>query len=262
MFKFRTPIIKPQISFIAILLACVTFLALNLFSLPASSQNKSSEPVKGQEHYKIPKVSINSLDTDDVVERRIRVSRNSRYDSPSGKPLDQFPDNATSRGLVSEWDVYLPALPVAESDAIVLADVIDAKAFLSDHKTGAYSEFNVRVIDLFKDNQTLNGNQITIERQGAIVELPSGRTIEVEVIGQRMPQIGRRYVFFLKYNAETEDYFILTAYEIQEQKVLPLDTIQKFAVYENADVGTFLGELQAAIKNPPPAPINKKRAVQ
>ena len=51
-----------------------------------------------------------------------------------------MPLQATSSGLVSEWDVYLPALPTAQSDAIILGEILDAGAFVSNDKTGAYSD--------------------------------------------------------------------------------------------------------------------------
>jgi hypothetical protein len=258
MLKFKVYIKKPQATFIGVLLLCGAFLCVNFLSLLASSQTQSNKSVKSQEPYKAPKVRFDDLSATDIEDRSVRAFRNRRYDKSSSQSLDQFPANATSRGLVSEWDVYLPALPVAESDVVVLGDVVDAKAFLSNDRTGAYSEFNIKVINVYKNDRTLNGELITAERQGAIVELPSGRTIEVEVIGQRMPQVGHRYVLFLKYNTETSDYFIVTGYEILGQNISPLDTIRKFAVYENADADKFLNELQAAIKNPPPPPIKRR----
>jgi hypothetical protein len=154
--------------------------------------------------------------------------------------------------------VYLPALPTAQSDAIILGEILDAGAFLSNDKTGAYSEFTVNVTEVFKNNGSLNDGRLTVERQGAKVELPSGRIIDVEVIGQRMPQVGHRYILFLNYNKETRDYFILTGYQIAGEKVFPLDTIQKFAVYENVDAKSFLSDLDAATKHPPAPPIKKE----
>lgn len=203
-------------------------------------------------------VRFGQANTKDIVDRSLRSSRNSRYDKSASKPIDQLPPEATSSGLVSEWDAHLPALPTAQSDAIVLGEVLDARAFLSNDKTGAYSEFTVNVSEVFKKRGSLKGGRLTIERQGAKVELPSGRIFDVEVIGQRMPQVGHRYILFLTSNNETRDYSILTGYEIAGEKVSPLDTIQKFAVYDKVDAKSFLSDLESAIRHPPAPPIKKE----
>jgi hypothetical protein len=142
---------------------------------------------------------------------------------------------------------------------IILGEVLNAAAFLSNDKTGAYSEFTFNVIEIFKNNGSLNEGRLTIQRRGARVELPSGRIFTVEVIGQGMPQVGHRYILFLNYNKETKDYFVLTGYEVAGEKVSPLDTIQNFAIYENVDAKRFLSDLESALRNPSPKPIKKEK---
>lgn len=258
MYRLRVSMKRPQAIFFAVLLLCVTFLAINFLPLLASTQTPSGQSLNHQESHEVPLVRFNQTNTPDAVDRALRLSRNGRYDKSASKPLDQLPPEATSSGLVSEWDVYLPALPAAQSDAIILGEIVDAGAFLSNDKTSAYSEFTVNVVEIFKNNGSLNEGRLTVERQGARVELPSGRIFDVEVIGQRMPQTSHRYILFLNYNKDTRDYFILTGYEIAGEKVFPLDTIQKFAVYENVDAKRFLSDLESAIKNPPAPPIKKE----
>jgi hypothetical protein len=249
---------RPQTIFFAVLLLCAIFLAINFLPLRASTQTPSGQPLNRQGALEAPLVRFSQANTHDAVDRVLRLSRNGRYDKSASKPFDQLPPEATSSGLVSEWDVYLPALPTAQSDVIILGEILDAGAFLSNDKTGAYSEFTVNVIEVFKNNGSLNDGRLTVERQGAKVELPSGRIFDVEVIGQRMPQVGHRYVLFLNYNKETRDYFILTGYEIADDKVSPLDTTQKFAVYENVDAKSFLSDLESAIRHPLAPPIKKE----
>lgn len=61
-----------------------------------------------------------------------------------------------------------------------------------------------------------------------------------------MPQIGQQYVFFLK--AIDEDFDLLTAYEIRDGKVAPLDGgTPNFKVYENVSETDFLNTLHQRI---------------
>lgn len=239
---------RVQTILFAVSLLCGTFVAIDFLPLVAATQTTTGQSLSRQGALEAPLVRFSHANTKDTVDRSLRSLRNSRYDKSASKPIDQLPPEATSSGLVSEWDAHLPALPTAQSDAIVLGQVLDAGAFLSNDKTGAYSEFTVKAGEIFKNNGSLKGGRLTIERQGAKVELPSGRIFDVEVIGQRMPQVGRRYVLFLTYNKQTKDYFILTGYEISEGKVSPLDTIQKFAAYEGVDAKSFFTDLRSAMR--------------
>lgn len=256
--RLSVSIRRPRSIFFAVLLLCGAFLAINFLPLLASTQTPSGQTSNRQRSLEAPLVRFSQANTHDTADRVLRSSRNGRYDKSASKPFDQLSPEATSSGLVSEWDAYLPALPTAQSDVIILGEALDAGAFLSNDKTGAYSEFTINVIEIFKNNGSLNEGRLTIQRQGARVELPSGRIFDVEVIGQGMPQVGHRYVLFLSYNKETKDYFVLTGYEIDGEKVFPLDTIQKFAVYENVDAKRFLSDLDSAIKNLPPPPVRKE----
>jgi hypothetical protein len=66
-----------------------------------------------------------------------------------------------------------------------------------------------------------------------------------------MPQPGKKYVFFLRRNADTDNYLILTAYEIRSGRVYPLDGTQSSsfasATYDNAEESVFLSKLYEAI---------------
>jgi hypothetical protein len=259
MYRLAVIMKRPQSIFFAVLLLCGIFLAINFLPLLASSQTPSGKTLNRQGSLEAPLVRFSQANTHDAVDRVLRLSRNSRYDKSASKPFDQLPPEATSSGLVSEWDAYLPALPTAQSDAIILGEILDAGAFLSNDKTGAYSEFTVNVVEVLKNNGSLNDGRLTVERQGAKVELPSGRVFDVEVIGQRMPQVDHRYILFLNYNKETKDYFVLTGYEVAGEKVSPLDTIQNFAIYENVDAKRFLSDLESALRNPSPKPIKKEK---
>jgi hypothetical protein len=124
----------------------------------------------------------------------------------------------------SHWDEALPALPAGRSALVVLGEVVDAKAYLSNDQTGVYSEFTVRVERVLKNDKgssVFPGELITTERWGGRVIFPSGRAITYGNRGQGMPQLGQEYLFFLERNPE--QYNLLTAYQLRLGKVQPLD---------------------------------------
>ena len=66
-----------------------------------------------------------------------------------------------------------------------------------------------------------------------------------------MPQIGHRYVLFLKFDKQVEDYVLVTAYELYQGRVFPLDEVGNFVAYKGSDEGTFLSAVREAVIRPP-----------
>ena len=196
-----------------------------------------------------------SLPTDSA-ERAIRLARSSRYDKRDSVPFDKAPPDAIARNSINEWYLYLPALPTAESDAVVVGEVVGSRGYLSNDKTGAYSEFTILLHSVFKDarNSLLSGGSLTLEREGANVELLDGRVIRYEIAYQGLPLKGLRYLFFLKYNKEGEDYSILTGYELRKGRVSPLDDAEHFAAYKNWDEEMFFNAVRQAAEQRERAP--------
>jgi hypothetical protein len=105
-----------------------------------------------------------------------------------------------------------PAFPASQSDVIVVGQVTSAQAFLSEDKTNVYSEFTVLVDEILKNNSSgglTPGNPITTVRTGGAVRFPSGKLIQRGFGGRPFPLTNRRYVFFLKYETEEQDYPII-----------------------------------------------------
>ena len=85
--------------------------------------------------------------------------------------IEELP--AGAEPLPFSWHFWgrVPALPVEESNAIVLGKVTDRRAVLMDDKHGIYSEFSIKISEIFKDD--LNGffidQVITTTRRGGAV---------------------------------------------------------------------------------------------
>lgn len=141
-----------------------------------------------------------------------------------------------------------PALPVANSDIILIGVVGETKAHLSENKKNVFSEFMVAVETVFKSsNQEVKQSSIvTANRMGGFVKYPNGQTVLYRRSGIYMPKIGGRYLFFLN-SITKHDYGILTAYELTDVGVIPLDMASQFFAFEGKSETEILRELRGLL---------------
>ena len=214
-----------------------------------------------------PIVDLNAPEPADPDKRARRHARNKRYDNTN---LDAenvkafaFQENtgAISLGLPSAHSPVEPAFPITQSDVIVIGEVTNAEAQISNDKTNVFSEFTVLIKEVYKNNAFASLTPecvITVERYGGRVRLPSGKIIVRGFLHQSMPQTGRKYIFFLKNNEEVQTYSVITGYELRHGRVIPLDgnrliegegfpQLSEYDRYEGANEATFLKEIKDAI---------------
>lgn len=220
----------------------------NLGSLAFAVQEKTS---KSEDEKKMPLAVYSSSLPAESAERAIRVARSGRYDKRYTVPFDKTSPDTTGRSTISDWYLYTSALPAAESDLVVLGEVTSAQGYISNDKTGAYSEFTIHINDVLKDDGRQAGMSVIAAREGADVQLPSGRIIRYEIVYQGMPRTNRQYTLFLKYNEQGKDYTILTAYELRKNRVFPVDEVEPFTKYKKYDESAFLNAVREAIAQPP-----------
>jgi hypothetical protein len=199
--------------------------------------------------------TLTEMNVDDPEARALREAKGKRHQT-GFKGFIKDRDTGGFPILGFRYTAPLPALPVS-SDVVALGEVVDAHAYLSNDKTGVYSEFTIRVDEVFRDRglrPVVPGSLIVAERTGGRVRFPSGRVLLYGNRGEGMPRQGRRYLFFLKGN--DQQYAILTAYELRSGRVYPLDGKDAPGgeggdwagdVYQGADVTQFLREVQMAI---------------
>jgi hypothetical protein len=179
-----------------------------------------------------------------------RLAKGSRYDRPKSPPITELPAGDDVLPLNAHWWMGIPALPVAQSDAIVIGNVLDGKAYLSKNRSVVYSEFPVLVEDVLKNSSPTPlyiGDRIIAERWGGAVRFPSGKVQHYRVAKRGVPQPNEKYVLFLKCNGE--DYDIITGYWINDGQVSPLDGDSNlpFGKYEGKTIDSFLSELRESI---------------
>ncbi|MGC2236808.1 MAG: hypothetical protein WA584_11645 [Pyrinomonadaceae bacterium] len=186
----------------------------------------------------------------------------SRYFNSLGSPdmskqITELPPGVEPLPIISRWWIGLPALPVAQSSAVVVGEVTDTAAHFSDNKRGIYSEFVISVTEIFKDaDNSINlKNKISANRVGGSVRFASGRINKYRIDKQGMPQKGERYFLFLN-KISDGDYLILTGYKLSNGKIAPLDgennkdprSDLSFAQYRDADEQRLRQDLQAALQ--------------
>ena len=195
-----------------------------------------------------------SLPSDESA-KAIRIRKSKKYNN---KSLSQISESSNVTFVVNEGLSNLPALPVAKSSVVLIGEIVDAKAYLSDDKTAVYSEFEVRIQTVFKNNakKVLSADEsIAVERFGGRVRLPSGKLFIEAVDNQDMPRVGGKYLLFLTNDfigAKTsdEDFNILMGYELRGGKVFPLDRTSSshpIARYNEKDESILLTDLSSLL---------------
>jgi hypothetical protein len=231
-------------------------------------QDDGKAAIKKIEENGDPIADYNFSESSDTPENNLRKKRKAKnnLNSPNHKPGDakrfELNDNSQPINVGGPWigSPRRPALPITQDNFVVVGEVIDAQAFLSDDKTNIFSEFSFRVEDVLKQNaeQPVSINEvITTERAGGKVKLPSGKMLHRLVEGVPMPKMGKRYVMFLKYDKETDSSYIITGYKLEAGKVTPLDgmglegqivqSLENFQQYDSVDENSFLNTVRNAI---------------
>lgn len=220
---------------------------------PPSSRN----PQKQQSDHalqdfkaRFPMTDYDSPEPANPIESDKRRNRNKHYDGKRRVMRDPY---ASTSGVTEDDELFfkLPAFPVAQSDVVFTADVLNAKAHLSNNKNAVYSEFDVEVNDVLKGNLSSlsQGRSISVSRIGGMVRYASGQNVLYSTAGQNMPTVGKRYLFFVKTTNDPDSYEVVTAYEIGPQQVSPLDDGPAFRAFNHAETAVFLNKVRDAIAN-------------
>lgn len=177
-----------------------------------------------------PIADFNEAEPTDPLKRAQRKQKQKRKNGL--RLVMQNPEPDSGGGLLLPHNQFdFPGLPVEQSAVIVIGDVLQSEAHLSEDKTGVFSEFTIRLVDVLKSNSSLPGPEMIVERLGGYVRYPDGRKLLYRVGTGGMPRVGARYLFFLKPTPEL-DYSILTAYEFGDKDVIALDSSAQFEKYE------------------------------
>jgi hypothetical protein len=209
----------------------VTFMANDSRTQNGNTQDFTKE---------IPVVDFYGPVTENPALLELRTVRGSKYDK--GNLTEDFSDRYWERlDLPLSHAPVEPALPTNQSDLIIIGDVTESEAVLSGDRTNVYSEFTVRIKEIFKNTtilKNLSDANITVERGGGMVRFSSGKLLRLGGYGRGLLVKGGKYVLFLKWNEAGQDFTVLAGYGIHDDKVMPLDSNTKdsnLPVYRNYD---------------------------
>lgn len=201
----------------------------------------------------------------DSEKRAKRRARGKRYDGQSWVMEPHPQSGSGTSGRIDSWMGEVPAFPTESSEAVVIGQTSDAQAYLSNDKSGVYTEFTIQVDEILKNDIIVPltiAETVAAQREGGRVRFPSGRTQEYKTHYQHMPRTGRRYLFYLKRNDDGQAYYIRTGYELRAGRVYPLDGVNmnkgaselpQFAAYKDAEEVAFLNAVRDAIAKSPAA---------
>lgn len=230
----------------AIVMVVVTGTGARQNQPPSNDQAQSNlEQLYGQ--YPAVDFLIPGSEATDAKTRTKKLSKNNRYDKK------HIVSNTPGKGLAwfgNDWDAGLSGIPASQSDAVVVGEVLDAHAYLSQDKGAVYSEFTVRVGEVLKDKastQLSPGCSITVDRFGGVVRYGREHSVLYRAVGQDLPRAGRHYLLFLKSTGEDKDYSITLGYELRSDKVFLLDEIPATTPYKGMDAPAFLNRVKDAL---------------
>jgi hypothetical protein len=116
----------------------------------------------------------------------------------------------------------------SDSNSVVTGAVTGATSFLSRDRTWVYSDFDVKVEGVLKQDSTqpvVEGETLLGYRGSGAIKFPSGHITDYITQGEGFPGVGDRYVFFLSRWPDQVGgrYYISTAYQLKDGLVYPLD---------------------------------------
>lgn len=215
---------------------CATAAGLSTF--PSQNHDKTK-----QKKEKFPVVDYNAPEPADPKEKAKRKKKGKKYDNAL------MPINPARQEMEQNEVIHFPPgtspLPVSQSAAVIIGTVTKAQAHLSSDKSYVYSEFDVLVDEVLKDDTQSpisTGKAIAVERPGGRVRVPSGRVHEYRTTLNPLG-VECRYVLFL--TRRGEDYHVFTGYRLDGGKVFPLDDF--FDRYEGAEEEEFMRDLRQAV---------------
>src|SRR5579859_5845061 len=168
-------------------------------------------------------------------------------------------DQAPVLSEKSEQDLFeLPrshsqkAISASDYDTLIIGTITAGQGFLSGDKRNIYSEFKVTVGEVVKAaaRPLTVGQSIDVERNGGTIRLPSGKILRRGSLAESMPEIGKRYVLFLQYAADTDSFILKTGYQLEGQHVYCLDDSGKNVTVNQSlkEYGTTEDQFIAKIK--------------
>ena len=199
---------------------------------------------------RFPTARYDEPEEQDIARRARRQLAGKRYEDAGGLVDSTLPIWEDEERIL-QTDAYLtvPAIPVKESELIVIGKVLAAAAHLSNNKKTVYSEFTVQIDEILRDT---TGNikkegSVTVDREGGFVEYKNGLRRFHAIGALSMPQVGGKYILFLRNRDKGPNYEIINGYELKDDGVRVLTHSPETISYFGMDQTVLLSRVRKAL---------------
>jgi hypothetical protein len=169
-----------------------------------------------------------------------RFSANKRYDDQDWVYKSVHPVTG-GVGRIME-DPPPPLYPVDESELVATGEVTSVKAFLSNDRGCVYTEFSIGIDELLKNNESgkETPKKVTADREGGVVIYPNGQRVLYGSSDRSVPQLGRKYLFFLRKSGSSPNYEVIASYDITGDRIYPMESGRDYDEFRRLDKTSFL----------------------
>jgi hypothetical protein len=220
---------------------------------PVGQSNKAQpdiEQMRKDSRKQFPTARYNEPEEQDLEKRAKRQMAGKRYENAGGLVDSTLPiAEDEERVLVTHEYDSVPAIPVKESELIVIGKVLEAAAHLSNNKKNVYSEFTVQIEEILRDTtgNIKKEDSVTVDREGGFVEYINLMRRFHAVGALSMPRVGGKYILFLKNREKGPNYEIINGYELKDGGVRVLTHSPETIPYFGMDQTVLLSKVRKAL---------------
>jgi hypothetical protein len=166
---------------------------------------------------------VDKADQKDVVRHERDAAFNDKR--PDAPRLDApEPKTGLTYQNAPPYFTRVPAIPVRESDAVVVATVAAVQPYFSGDHAHLYTEFSLTVDEQIKDTpgRAKVGETIPIVIRGGKMRLADGRVIEEQAAFTNFSiAVGSRYLLFLTYHISGQYFTVIKSWELKNGGIIP-----------------------------------------
>lgn len=180
--------------------------------------------------------------------RELRINKNIRYNSKAPFRIV----DTTSRYIYIDRPAKAESFPFPTHNLIILGTVENAQTYLSDNQTNLYTEYNVRVEEVFKNalgTSVETGDVITFDTQAGALRLQSGQVVQQIINNFVMPDSGSRGVYFLDTLHDSNDLSMSHGFELTGTHILQFDDPNRSQAFSGLNAAQFISLVRNGVKN-------------
>ena len=154
----------------------------------------------------------------------------------------------TPETLYVDEDGPTEALPVEESQTIVVGTIASFQPYVSNDRAFIFTDVRVCVDEFLKVDGTPTP-MLTFERGGGVLLLPDGQRLVVSGVGAiRGTRVGRRYLLFLGRLFSAEAYSLLQAYDITDGRARAMERTGTASSVEGLRADALVERVRTALR--------------